>query len=187
MAEYITISDFAKRVGVTPQAVYPRLTGRLAKYAIKTEEDDWRISTDALREYKTAESEQTIDKPLEQEVDKPFQGGSQEVIKALQESYQGLVKILQGQLKDRDATIAAKDAMIVELIAENSRLANRVLDVVQDGQRIKAVSQLSPTAAAPPAAVDFAAAAPAQAQDVQPESSTDGRKYKWWEKKKKQK
>ena len=78
MSEYITISDFAKRAGVAPQAVYPRLTGRLAKYAIKTEEDDWRISTDALREYKTAESEQTIDRPSDKESDKPFQDNFQD-------------------------------------------------------------------------------------------------------------
>lgn len=47
MAEYITISEFAKRVGKSRQAIYSRINKDLRNYIVK-EGNKLKISTDAL-------------------------------------------------------------------------------------------------------------------------------------------
>lgn len=97
--EYISIKDFAKRAGVSQQALYKRLNklnNQLNNY-IKLVENQKMIDIRALQEVYGVEVEQPI-QPVIQPVEQPIQPNLQEEI----EEKNDLIEFLKDQLRAKD-------------------------------------------------------------------------------------
>jgi len=89
MSEYISVSEFASRAGVTCQAVYLRLNKDLKPY-LKLNGKRKTVSVDALKLYQKTSVEQEIEQPI--------------------------VELLKSQLEAKDRQLEEKDKQIAELL-----------------------------------------------------------------------
>ena len=120
-AEYLSIKDFAKRAGVSQQAIYKQLNNKLKKY-VKVVENKKYLHISALDEYI---------KPQENSTDE------QQLLNMLQTN----LKVLQEQLSVKDRLIeeltqqaSEKDKIIADmskslLIVQEERKADKFLMV----------------------------------------------------------
>jgi len=90
MKEYISIKDFALKVGVSPQALYQRLDKDLKPF-LKVVESKKTLNIKALELFTLKEVEQVVDKAVD---------------KDLLKTLQATLKVLEGQLEAKDKQIA---------------------------------------------------------------------------------
>lgn len=98
-AEYLSIKDFAKRAGVSQQAIYKQVERKLNNY-IKLIENQKMIDIRALQEVYGVEVEQPIQPKIEP-VEQPIQPNLQEEI----EEKNDLIEFLKDQLRAKDEQI----------------------------------------------------------------------------------
>lgn len=165
MADYITLSDFAERVGVSRQAI--RKNKKLAEYIREEEGKPLMIDTAALAVY-----EKTGAKPDETEA-KP--NNNQTITET---EIAATIALLREQLAERNATIAdlriqiaAKDAQLLDLTRRMTEIAERSGEIAD-----KAVYALQQRQALDVAEIK---AAFDQAQDAQ--TDPDEPPHRWWE------
>ena len=107
--EYITISEFAKAVGTTNQAIYQQLDKRLKPY-YKVIDNRKMLSSSAIQEiYK---------KPVDKDFNSNQSSDSQELIKALQTHIQDLqeqLSVVNADKQEKDRQLAEKDKQILDL------------------------------------------------------------------------
>lgn len=99
--EYITISKFAEKAGVTPQAIYKRLTTDLAPY-LKVENGVKLLNEDGLELY----TEKQLVKQSVQE------------------------KLLQEEVERLKAELESKQLLINELYRQKDELNEKMLDIL---------------------------------------------------------
>ena len=100
--EYISVSEFAKRAGVTKQSVYQRIQGRLKKY-VKDLNGQKVIHIKALNEVYGVDLEQG----LEQDLNKDSQGQNQVNL--------AVIEMLRAELEEKNRQLREKDQRITEL------------------------------------------------------------------------
>jgi len=106
MSEYISIAEFASRVGITRQAVYKRVDRGLQQFIIVDNDGRRRISTDALELF-NQEVDSKVDinmSTVDSEVDNKGYNGSQQALETL-----------QAQLEIKDKQLFIKDEQISTL------------------------------------------------------------------------
>lgn len=102
-SKYITIKEFAKRVGVSPQAIYKQVDNKLNKY-VKLVDNHKMIDIRALQEIYDVEVEQLF-QPNIQPVEQPIQPQNQQLIDMLQaemDKKNEQIEALQQIIKDND-------------------------------------------------------------------------------------
>lgn len=100
--EYISVSEFAKRAGVTKQSVYQRIQGRLKNY-VKDLNGQKVIHIKALNEVYGIDLEQG----LEQDLNKDSQGQNQVNL--------AVIEMLRAELEEKNRQLREKDQRITEL------------------------------------------------------------------------
>ncbi len=99
MSEYISVSEFASRAGVTCQAVYLRLNKDLKPF-MKLDGKRKTVNVDGLKLYQKSNTEQEAEQPI--------------------------VELLKSQLEAKDRQLEEKDKQIAELL-ERLKEANYTL------------------------------------------------------------
>lgn len=117
--EYISISEFAKRAGVSRQAIQQRLDTSLREF-VKVAQGKKVISIKGLRLFEGAS--------LAQGFDKVCQGS-----KPLEES---VIELLQAELEAKDRQLAAKDKQIEQL----SKLLEQQQKLLDQEQQLHAAT-----------------------------------------------
>lgn len=100
--EYISVSEFARRAGVTKQSVYQRIQGRLKNY-VKDLNGQKVIHIKALNEVYGIDLEQG----LEQDLNKDSQGQNQVNL--------AVIEMLRAELEEKNRQLREKDQRITEL------------------------------------------------------------------------
>ena len=100
--EYISVSEFARRAGVTKQSVYQRIQGRLKNY-VKDLNGQKVIHIKALNEVYVIDLEQG----LEQDLNKDSQGQNQVNL--------AVIEMLRAELEEKNRQLREKDQRITEL------------------------------------------------------------------------
>lgn len=176
MADYITLSDFAERVGVSRQAV--RKNKKLAEYIHEEEGKPLMIDTAALAVYEKtgAKPDETGAKPNENRTETEAKPKQNQTITETEIS--ATIALLREQLAERNATIAdlrtqiaAKDAQLLDLTRRMTEIAERSGEIAD-----KAVYALQQRQALDVAEIK---AAFDQAQDAQ--TDPDEPPHRWWE------
>lgn len=169
MADYITLSDFAERVGVSRQAI--RKNKKLAEYIREEEGKPLMIDTAALAVYEKTEA-----KPNENRSETEAKPNKNQTI--TETEIAATIALLREQLAERNATIAAlyeqiaaKDAQLLELTRRMTEIAERSGEIAD-----KAVYALQQRQALDVAEIK---AAIDQAQDAQ--TDPDEPPHRWWE------
>lgn len=106
MSEYISIKEFAKRVGVTPQAVYKQLDNKLKPYC-QVVDGKKALQIKALELFENNLFNQPIDN-----------------------EFASIVNLLKGQLAEKDKQLEAKDKQI-EALTEALQKAQQITDQAQ--------------------------------------------------------
>lgn len=166
--EYISIAEFARRAGVTPQAVYKQLNNQvdnqLSTY-VKIHNGKKRISIKALELFLSTDVNQ-----VDNQFNNQFNNFSQPVDNQI-------IEVLREQLADKAKQIEQKDAQIERLQddlrtsrEEYHRLATEMAKIADQGQQLQLRMMLPGTQQ--PEEPD-ATAAPIQDAEVIPESSQE--------------
>lgn len=100
--EYISVSEFARRAGVTKQSVYQRIQGGLKKY-VKDLNGQKVIQIKALHDVYGLDLEQG----LEQDLNKDSQGQNQVNL--------AVIEMLRAELEEKNRQLREKDQRITEL------------------------------------------------------------------------
>ena len=103
-AEYLSIKDFAKRAGVSQQAIYKQVERKLNNY-VKMVENQKMIDIRALQEVYGVEVEQPI-QPIIQPVEQP-----------IQPLLQATIESLSKELERKSEELQAKDKQYADLKA----------------------------------------------------------------------
>ena len=176
--EYISVSEFAKRAGVTKQSVYQRIQGRLKKY-VKDLNGQKVIHIKALNEVYGVDLEQG----LEQDLNK----GSQEknVIEM------AVIDMLRAELETKNQQLQEKDKQIASLTAalENTTQELNVAQALHAGTMQQQLSPGSDQSQELEPVIDVAAQAAtpeptqepeAKAAPDEPGPEVNKRKRHWW-------
>lgn len=180
--EYISVSEFARRAGVTKQSVYQRIQGRLKKY-VKDLNGKKVIHIKALYEVYGIDLEQG----LEQDLNNGSQGQNALDI--------AVVDLLRAELEAKNRQLEAKDQQLREKDQRIAELTDRITEMGKAAQALHAGTmqqQLGPGAdrsQEPEPVIDVAApaATPESAQESEEEAAPDKpgpevnkRKRHWW-------
>ncbi len=92
MSDYISIKEFAERVGVSQQAIYKQLNNRLSKYVVLVEKKKM-LHLSALDEFKPKEISTTVEQQLLNQLNNQLKDKDNE-ISFLKEQIQTLNKLL---------------------------------------------------------------------------------------------
>lgn len=111
--EYLSIKDFAKRAGVSQQAIYKQVERKLNNY-VKMVENQKMIDIRALQEVYGVEVEQPIQPKIE-----PVEQPIQPILQATIES-------LSKELERKSEELQAKDKQYADLKATNDKLINQM-------------------------------------------------------------
>ena len=129
--EYISIAEFAKRAGLTPQGVYKQLNNRLSTY-VKVHNGKKRISIKALELFLSTDVNQ-----VDNQFNNQFNNFSQPVDNQI-------IEVLREQLADKAKQIEQKDAQIERLQddlrtsrEEYHRLATEMAKIADQGQQLQ--------------------------------------------------
>lgn len=140
--EYLTIKEFGKLAGVTPQSIYQRLETTLQPY-LKVVKGKKYVNIKALKDLYNIDIEQDVKenvKDLEQEIKALEQGYkvANDTIKALEDT----LKNLNDQLKDKDSQIVdlRKDK---EALQKDKEILQKDKEVFQE--LIKALEEKNST------------------------------------------
>ena len=106
MSEYISIKEFARRAGITPQAVYKQLDNKLKPYC-QVVDGKKALQTKALELFENNQFDQPIDN-----------------------EFASIVNLLKGQLAEKDKQLEAKDKQI-EALTEALQKAQQITDQAQ--------------------------------------------------------
>lgn len=106
MSEYISIKEFARRAGITPQAVYKQLDNKLKDHC-KVVDGKKTLHTKALELFENNQFNQPIDN-----------------------EFASIVNLLKGQLAEKDKQLEAKDKQI-EALTEALQKAQQITDQAQ--------------------------------------------------------
>lgn len=180
--EYISVSEFARRAGVTKQSVYQRIQGRLKKY-VKDLNGQKVIHIKALNEVYGVDLEQGLEQGLEQDLNK----GSQEknVIEM------AVIDMLRAELETKNQQLQEKDKQIASLTAalENTTQALNVAQALHAGTMQQQLSPGSDQSQELEPVIDVAAQAAtpeptqepeAKAAPDEPGPEVNKRKRHWW-------
>lgn len=131
--EYLTVADFAKRAGVTKQAVYKQLNNRLSKYVIE-ENGRKLIKSTALNDLYSDVSQaksQPVEQPLNNQLIEIIQENQRIITALMNEKASMQMQLTQAehklqlleQVKEEDQQ---KDAKIEDLEELNSKLKEEI-------------------------------------------------------------
>lgn len=116
MNDFLTVSEFARRAGVTKQSVYQRIQGRLKKY-VKELNGQKVIQIKALHDVYGLDLEQC----LEQDLNKDSQGQNAiemaviDMLRAELETKNHQLEVKEQQLREKDQRIAELTDRITEM------------------------------------------------------------------------
>lgn len=158
MADYITISEFSERAGISRQAI--RKNKKLAEYIIKEPGKQLMIDSAALAIYSESETKLSCNQDATETQPDRNDPATLATIDALQSA----LEILREQLAAKDAIIAEKDAQI-------RAMADRLADLAERGNDIadKSIIALQQRHALDAAEMQQAMAQPAE-------------RIPWWQK-----
>ncbi|MBR6878415.1 MAG: hypothetical protein IKM95_03400, partial [Bacteroidales bacterium] len=122
--EYLSIAEFAKRVGLTPQGVYKQLNNRLSTY-VKVHNGKKRISTKALELFLSTDVNQ---------VDKPFNNKFNNVYQPVDNQ---TIEILKEQLDIKDKQIEQLQQDLRTSREDLARLATELAKIADQGQHLQ--------------------------------------------------
>ncbi len=170
--EYISIAEFARRAGVTPQAVYKQLNNQVGNQLstyVKIHNGKKRISIKALELFLSTDVNQ-----VDNQFNNQFNNFSQPVDNQI-------IEVLREQLADKAKQIEQKDAQIERLQddlrtsrEEYHRLATEMAKIADQGQQLQLRMMLPGTQQPESQKVEEPdAAAPIQDAEVVPESSQE--------------
>ena len=145
--EYISIAKFASLAGVSSQAVYQRLKRDLARYCSTDDKGDRTISTAALPYFPSYKGdlqdvENEVEKPVEKVVEKVVDNLQSDIVNALTNVQQALVKSLQTQIDDLQRQLSYKDDQIAQKDAQFAALSTRLADLAEKNAQIARNAQL---------------------------------------------
>lgn len=123
MADYITISEFSERAGISRQAI--RKNKKLAEYIIKEPGKQLMIDSAALAIYSETDAQPSCNQVATETQPDHNDHATITTIEALQSA----LEILREQLATKDAIIAEKDAQI-------RAMADRLADLAERGNDI---------------------------------------------------
>ena len=165
--EYISIAEFAKRAGLTPQGVYKQLNNRLSTY-VKVHNGKKRISIKALELFLSTDVNQ-----VDNQFNNQFNNFSQPVDNQI-------IEVLREQLADKAKQIEQKDAQIERLQddlrtsrEEYHRLATEMAKIADQGQQLQLRMMLPDGQQTTQQPEEPGTAAPIQDAEVIPESSQE--------------
>lgn len=169
--EYISIAEFARRAGVTPQAVYKQLNNQvdnqLSTY-VKIHNGKKRISIKALELFLSTDVNQ-----VDNQFNNQFNNFSQPVDNQI-------IEVLREQLADKAKQIEQKDAQIERLQddlrtsrEEYHRLATEMAKIADQGQQLQLRMMLPDGQQTTQQPEEPGTAAPIQDAEVIPESSQE--------------
>lgn len=149
---YLTIAEFADKVGVTRQSVYQRLNRNGLDEYLKIDEDGVkRISEEALKLYivgkprETAtETAQDASQRDESEVNAKDECLTAETLKSLQETVATLEAVIERQseeLKQKTEMLDERDKQIADYANKFAELAHNALQTAVQAQTLHAVSE----------------------------------------------
>ena len=157
--EYLTVSEFANRVGLTRQAVYHALNNRLTGFWI-TEDGKKLISSAALDLFRktnargNSSGEDEQERASEQPLDGVKPRGKSDrdssvkpltmiaVLQSQVEAQKRQIFWLQEELKDREAAIKEKDAVITEKDKRLNDYMDRLLTLAEQAQELAGRAQM---------------------------------------------
>ena len=122
--EYISIAEFAKRAGLTPQGVYKQLNNRLSTY-VKVHNGKKRISIKALEIFLSTDVNQ-VDKPFNNQFNNVYQPVDNQTIEILKEQLD--IKDKQIEQLQQDLRTSREDL---------ARLATELAKIADQGQHLQ--------------------------------------------------
>lgn len=126
MSEYISIAEFAKRAGVSRQAVYSQLDKKLSSYC-QVDNGKKTIHIKGLEVFSVKE-----DCQVDSRIDNQNCQVDNEIDKQLTAALTDTIAVLREQL-------AAKDRQLEAAAAENAELLQRLKDAQQSAQQAQAL------------------------------------------------
>lgn len=124
MNEYLSVKEFAKRAGVSTQAIYQRIEKDLGSF-VQEKDGKKTISTAALRLFPNKENNLVVKLNAPQKKDGEISNN--------------LLNALLNQLETKDQQIAEKDRQLEAAAAEKAALLERLRDSQQSEQQAHAL------------------------------------------------
>lgn len=144
----LTVADFAKQAGVTTQAIYQQMPGRLAKYVAKVGKQKM-IDKTALFLFSDAEKDQVKDLTGGSGLHNLPTGKNGENTRILETAIDSLVKQVEyyekqldkkdEQMAEKDRQIAEKDRQIESLQAANRESLMKLAQLIDQQQQLTMV------------------------------------------------
>lgn len=170
--EYISIAEFAKRAGITPQAVYKQLNNqvdnRLSTY-VKVHNGKKRLHIKALELFLSTGVNQ-----VDNQFNNQFNNFSQPVDNQVDNQTNQIIGILRDQIERKDAQIEQLQEDLRASREEYHRLATEMAKIADQGQQLQLRMMLPGTQQPESQKVEEPdAAAPIQNAEIIQESATE--------------